>query len=155
MQTSKTVDLTGIEFRGRPLEVAEVEFLQSRLPDLMSPWLSLLLRNVPLTGSELAIDDSVDLSGLGVDLRWMTPDEIVSEATEAQPGVAARPLGLLPIGICLQGSGDPYFIRPAESDDPALLRVPHDAVHDGQLDSGAIDLVSPAISEFLRAAKHR
>src|SRR5260370_39550496 len=87
--------------------------------------------------------------GVGVEFRWMTPEQIVSEATQSQPGIAAGQHGLAPIELCLSGSGDPDFMNTLDSDDPAVVRVPHQAVHRGELALDAIQSVRPAYIAFL------
>jgi hypothetical protein len=123
--------------------------LEERLPDLVTPWLIALLELHDIVGCEVVLPLDEDLSGFGVAFKWMDATQMIKEMTESQPGVAARRHGLLQVGTCLMGSGDPYFVATASSDDPALLRVPHDAVHGSDLDTQSIDIVYGRLSDFL------
>jgi hypothetical protein len=141
-------DLTGRG--GRTLSADEIKTIESwlgaRLPDVV---VALLTEN-PLVGLNFTLDDEDDESGLGAELKWMNSDEMLSEATEAYPGLVACPLGYLPVGICLEGSGDPYFLR---LDDAALVRVPHDAVGDDGLNEDAVEVVLSSIAGFVGVAE--
>jgi hypothetical protein len=135
---------------GRRITPEEIRLLRARLGALVPEWLLELLAEQPLSGSEVTLAPDQDASGLGVEMRWMSPREMVSEATEAYPGPAARDRGLLPVGTCLLGSGDPYFVAAGESTDPALVRVPHDAVQsDGSLDVTQVERVADHLSVLL------
>lgn len=118
----------------------------------MADWCIWLMGTYDVIGYEVVLAPSDDPSGLGVEFRWMTPEQIVSETTESQPGISASQHGFAPIGLCLSGSGDPYFINSLESDNPPVVRIPHEAVHDGKLDLAAIEVVSPSLSAFLIGA---
>lgn len=65
-----------------------------------------------------------DPSGLGVEMKWMNPEQMLNEATNLYPGIVAIERGYFPIGPCLEGSGDPYFFQ---ASDGAVVRIPHDA----------------------------
>jgi hypothetical protein len=97
-------------------------------------------------GEDLELEEDQDLSGLGVELQWMTPEEIIDEATRAYPGILAVQRSLLPVGKCLLGSGDPYFLRLS---DGALVRVPHDAARGESLDEKQIEVVALSIDNVL------
>ena len=96
------------------------------------------------TGQILYIDPADDVSELGASIQWMTTEEVVDENRNYYPGIVALPRGLLAIGKCLEGSGDPYFLRLS---DGALVRVPHTAVVGDDLELKSIELVGtlPAI----------
>ena len=109
------------------------------------------MKDAPLIGVQLSIAPEDDLSGLGVELEWMAPDDVLAEATGAYPGIVAVARGLIPVGTCLEGSGDPYFLRVR---DGAVVRVPHDAATETTLDETAIELVASSIDDLLdRAAR--
>ena len=134
---------------GRALTADEAAELQARLPLSLPEPLVKLLTEMPLVGVEFTLDAATDPSGLGVELRWMTPAEMVSEALDVYPGLVAVPLGFLPVGICLGGSGDPYFVRVR---DLALVRIPHDAARGGHLDESSEEPVAASVEEFLAHA---
>src|SRR5687767_11332163 len=125
----KTIDRHG----GSTLTKEELRRVEAKTGLRLPPALAKLLTSTPLVGLNLVLDDEQDESGLGADLRWMTAEEMIDEAKNVYPGIAAVPLGFLPVGICLEGSGDPYFIR---LKDGAVVRIPHDAVDEEELDAG-------------------
>jgi hypothetical protein len=141
-------DLTGRG--GRKLSPDEINTIETwfgaRLPRVVVA----LLTEHPLVGLNFTVDDETDESGLGAELKWMDPDEMRSEATEAYPGLVACPLGYLPVGICLEGSGDPYFIR---LDDASVVRVPHDAAREDGLNEDAVEVVLSSIGDFVSVAQ--
>jgi hypothetical protein len=141
--------LNHVRLPGRRATAAELELLKARLSPLMADWCIWLMGAYDVIGYDVVLEPSDDPSGLGVEFRWMTPEQIISEATESEPGIAAGRHGLAPIGLCLSGSGDPYFVNTLASDNPPVVRIPHEAVHDGELDLAAIEVVSPSLSAFL------
>lgn len=70
-----------------------------------------------LASAKFTLEESDDESGIGVEMRWFYPEEIIDEARSAYPGIAAASHRYLPVGACLFGTGDPYFVH---SDDPDL-----------------------------------
>ena len=109
-----------------------------------------VLSNIPVLGVSFSVPPEADASGLGVEMRWMGPDEMLSEAVDAYPGIVAVRAGYVPVGDCLEGSGDPYFYR---GSDGAIVRVPHDAATDDVLDTTRIELVTASVSAFLDVAE--
>jgi hypothetical protein len=108
-------------------------------------WLIDLLGEFPLIGSILTLDENHDLSEMGVELRWLKPADMLQEAREMSPGKEVLEEGYLPVGECLLGSGDPYFLRMSDGQDPPVVRVPHDA-------PSAVEVVRPSLSDFLANA---
>jgi hypothetical protein len=133
---------------GRMIEDAELVRLNQGVA--VPAVLAELLRSVPLIGVRFSLTEDDDQSGIGVELRWMTPDQILSEATEAYPGLVAVKRGYFPIGICLEGSGDPYFLRQA---DGAVVRIPHDAASETDLDEDAIEVVVESVDRLITLAE--
>jgi hypothetical protein len=132
----------------------EIRLLRLRLDSrLMPEWLLTLLRNNRVAGVDFSLDTIDDESGLGVELLWLTPKQIVSEAMECQPGISVTRLGYVPIGACAEGSGDPYFLNLREPTvDPPVVRVPHDLAGNEQYPFDRIELVSRSLSNFLSKA---
>ena len=62
---------------------------------------------------------------------------------------SSRGRGLIPIGTCLDGSGDPYFFLVR---DGAVVRVPHDAATETSLDEAQIELVADSVDRLLELA---
>lgn len=92
---------------------------------------------VDQTFSILEIDDP---SELGVEMRWLSPTEMIEESFEFYPGIIVSTENFVPIGTCLSGSGDPYFF--IHKDNQFLLyRVPHDSIIDDSYDYDSIELI--------------
>ena len=143
------------DFRGRTITSQEVAELTAGIGDKLLPtYLLNWLLSYPLVGTEFYRSEEEDESGLGVEMKWFTPAQMISETIEAYPGIAAKPVGYLPVGMCLDGSGDPYFLKTGSGDDPPVVRIPHEAADaDDNLNVDMIDQVSPRLSDFLRKAE--
>lgn len=136
--------LTGI-----PLMPDERQKLLNSFGELVPAWFLELCAERNLAGSTFSLDDENDLSKLGVELKWMTAGQIIDEATNAYPGIAAIRKGYLPFGICLEGTGDPYFLKIGKShDDTSVVRIPHDAAVDGEIDESGVEVVAANLIEF-------
>ena len=142
------------EMSGRLITEQEAQDLKAEIrPSLLSSWLLNLLLKCPLVETTFSLTAAQDNSGLGVEMKWLTPRQMISETIEAFPGIAAASLGCLPIGMCLEGSGDPYFLRTTDSDH-LLVRIPHHAVDGEQtLREDLVEIVDASLSEFLDKAR--
>jgi hypothetical protein len=138
------------ELRGKSITPEETEEVKRRIlaPQVPS-WLLDLLREYPLAGTAFRLSEDQDQSGLGVAMRWLTPPQMISETVETYPAIAAAASGYLPIGMCLKGSGDYYFLKTDSGDDPPVVRIPHDAV-DGEykLLEDQVEVVAQNLSTF-------
>jgi hypothetical protein len=133
---------------GRRSSAEEMRSLAARFP--IAPAIARVFEEWPLAEASLSLSEEDDLSGLGAEIRLMTPEHIASEAGEAYPGVVAIKRGYTPIGDCLEGSGDPYFYRHV---DGAVVRIPHDAVvGDDGLDESRVELVARSIEDLVLRA---
>ena len=134
---------------------SDIEFLTNSVPNnLMPNWLVSLLSKYKLAGTEFSLNPKDDQSGFGAEVIWLTPMQLVSEAYDSEPGTSVRPLGLLPIGACAIGSGDPYFLDlRVTSNDPPVVRVPHDYAGRGVYPLEKIELVASSLSHFFGAAR--
>ena len=94
-----------------------------------------------LIGSELEIPASEDLSGLGIDMKIMPLEQCLSETNECYPGIAASKKGFFSVGMCLEGSGDYYYINTNDGKGGPMYRIYHDAVENERLDKDAVDKV--------------
>jgi hypothetical protein len=116
-------------------------------------WLVIKLRENGLAGVCFSLDADDDLSGLGADLLWLTPEQIVSEATQCEPGLSVVSLGYIPVGACAKGSGDPYFLDMRSGRrDPPLVRIPHDFASIKPYPLDRVEQVSKTLSEFFSKA---
>ena len=141
------------ELTGRCISAAEELLLASRLPFRID-WILALLHTYPLIGTKFVLKADQEPSGLGVNLAWMTPENTITESLDLYPGIAAVGLGYVAVGVCLRGSGDPYFVRALEGDDPPLVRIPHELLNaDLSLSESVVEVVSPSLSVFFRNAR--
>jgi hypothetical protein len=131
-----------------------IQELQEKLPVALAPlWFIALLENYKLAGVNFSLSENDDLSGLGAEMLWLTPKQILSEAFEAEPGALALKLGFLPVGGCALGSGDPYFLDlRKECNDPPLVRVPHEYAGNETYPLDMIELVTQTLSDFFKQA---
>lgn len=156
MSVEEVLKRRGAALRGRTITPEEVAELTARLRgELLPAYLLDMLRSYPLVGAELSLSEEEDETGLGVEMLWLSPSQIISETVEAYPGIPAGALGYLPVGADLTGSGDPYFLKIGSGDDPPVVRIPHEAVDaaNEHLDVGLIEQVSPRLSDFLEKAE--
>ncbi len=143
------------DFDGHLSDEKEIERLTQALPARLSPsWLIEFLTTIPIVGTEFSLDEEDDPSERGVDMRFLAIEQIVDEATACYPGIVAHPLGYLPIGSCLTGSGDYYYLDlRKKSTDPRLVRLPHDGVSGNTYRESEIELVAKRFSDFIRIAQ--
>jgi len=129
----------------------DIHLLRSRLPATLTPdWLMRILREYRLAGTCFTLSRKHDKSGLGADIIWLTPEQIVSESHDVEPGISVLSSGFLPIGACATGSGDPYFLDLRQtSGDPSVVRVPHDYGGRGSYPLDRVEVVSSSLSEFV------
>ena len=98
---------------------------------------------------EIEIDEDRDLSELGIDLKIMTFEQAISEANEAHPGIEASKSGYFPVGMCLVGSGDYYYIDTAQGEGGPLYRIYHDSVIADEIARDGIVKVLESYAELL------
>ena len=84
-----------------------------------------LISKADIIGASFELSKTSDHSGMGVDMEWMSPAEQIDEAFTFYPGLVVVAKGFMPVGICMQGSGDPYFLR-IEDEKWKIYRVLHD-----------------------------
>jgi hypothetical protein len=133
----------------------DIHLLRSRLPAVLTPdWLINILREYRLAGVCFSLSKEHDRSGLGADVIWLTPEQIASESLDVEPGISVLPYGLLSIGACATGSGDPYFLDLRQvSSDPPVVRVPHDYSGRGPYLLNKVEVVSSSLSQFIANAR--
>lgn len=147
----KALEKISKQLTGREISADEhLQLIRGLPPACLSKWLFDLMRRHRLASTNFLISEDLDPTGLGVAMQWMTPSDILTEALKTYPGIPASALGYLPIGTCLEGSGDPYFLRTRKDENPALVRVPHEAVdEESSLVESSVEVVSDSISDFL------
>jgi len=87
-----------------------------------------------LAGKEIEISADADLSRVGASLKLCDEAAAKSEANDFYPGLIAKADGYVPIGECLIGSGDPYFISVHDEQPGPVYRIYHDSVLDAGYD---------------------
>lgn len=152
MDESLVAKLNGLS--GRLSDAGETAELLRVLPSVSKPVLDLMTQ-FPLAGAKFTLDESLDASGLGVEMRWLTAAEIADEAVNTYPAIAAITHGYLPVGECLIGTGDPYFIQVQVAELP-VYRIPHTAVRDTEaLQTNRVELVMASLEAFFANAEVR
>ena len=112
-------------------------------------WITFLDKN-HLRGRFCRINESEDASGIGADFVLFNEHESRDEATNFHPGIIVSAHGYVPVGGCLSGSGDQYFININEGSTGSLYRIYHDAVTPEHYDADeAIALVLKAYAKLL------
>lgn len=145
-----TLTIKLAKLSGRRVTAEEIARLRNLAPGIPDEAIDLLSR-YPIIGVSFSLPDEEDSSELGAEVRVLNPDEIVDEATNAYPGIAALPAGFVPLGACLEGSGDPYFVHCSGGE---FVRIPHGAVtEDNTLDRNQIEVVRQSFTEFLEASE--
>ena len=118
-------------------------------------WAKFILNHC-LVGATAEVPEERDKSELGVDLEFLTSAQSIDEATNFWPGIGVAKDGYVPVGSCLRGSGDYYYIKASDGDAGPLYRIYHDAVDDRGYDpDNAIALVFHSYEELLGYVKKR
>lgn len=110
-------------------------------------WCKFVVEN-DLLGKEIEVAEEADLSGLGADLKIMTWEQAKSESTECHPGIEAAKRGYFPVAMCLEGSGDYYYIN-AQRENGPLFRIYHDSVVGEELDESCVEIVLESYVQLL------
>ena len=109
------------------------------------------LESNALAGKAVEISDGDDLSGVGASIQLFDEPDAASEANDFYPGLVVKADGYVPIAGCVEGSGDPYFIRIQDQQPGPVYRVYHDLVHDENYDRGqAIVRVLDSYEDLLK-----
>lgn len=104
-----------------------------------------------LAGAEIEIPGADDLSGIGASIEILDEAGAAAEANDFYPGLVVKEDGFVPVGGCLLGSGDPYFINSRDEPPGPVYRIYHESVSDSGYDRGdAIAQVLESYEEFLR-----
>jgi hypothetical protein len=125
------------------------------MPAMLVPdWLANTLRRYRLAQTEFNLTETQDLSGLGAEVSWLLAKHMIREACDMEPGFTVARAGFIPFAGCGIGTGDPFFFDMRNgSNDPPVVRVPHDYAGGETYPLDAIELVAPSLSEFLKTAK--
>jgi hypothetical protein len=140
---------------GRLVTDDEIVILRHSLPSNLIPdWLTGILKEHRITGSVFVLSEDDDESRLGVEMQWLTPEQIIDEGLNAYPGIVALRRGYLPVGSCLIGSGDPYFLNMSVPEDPPVVRIPHEAASSSgdSIDANSFEMVAQTLTKFFEKA---
>ncbi len=88
-------------------------------PKILMDW----MQHYPLSNTIFKYREAA--TGLEHVFRWLTPDHARSEIEDTYPGVVVAQLGYIPVGGCLVGSGDPYFVRDRGDGELLLVQISH------------------------------
>jgi hypothetical protein len=99
-----------------------------------------------LVGVTVEVPEERDQSGLGVELKFLTPEQSIDEAMNFWPGLAVAKDGYVPVGSCLCGSGDYYYIRATDGAAGPLYRIYHDAVNEDGYDPN--EAIAPVLRSY-------
>ena len=104
-----------------------------------------------LVGREIEIAVAEDLSGVGASIGLFSEVDATGEANDFYPGLVVKEDGYVPIGGCLTGCGDPYFINVRDVQPGPVYRIYHDSVFDRDYDrEAAIARVLDSYESLLR-----
>ena len=87
-----------------------------------------------LAGKEAEIPETADLSGGRSCIGLFDESEAADEAERFYPALIVRADGFMPIGQCLLGGGDPYFINLHDDPPGPVYRIYHESVMDRTYD---------------------
>jgi hypothetical protein len=102
----------------------------------MPPYWKTFVEQHQLIGREFLLPVEVDLSGVGANIELLDEANISTEQTESYPGIAVACAGFVPVGGCVIGTGDPYFINVHDGEGGPLYRIYHDEVIRDPIDLG-------------------
>lgn len=112
-------------------------------------WIDFTSKN-RLGGAKASIPEEFDKSGLGIELEFLTSEQAIDEAENFWPGIGVAKDGYVPVGSCLCGSGDYYYIKASDGPAGPLYRIYHDAVDDTGYDPDeAVAVVLSRYQELL------
>jgi hypothetical protein len=137
---------------GRKLTTKESKELQQKIVGIPDGLL-VFMKTYPVVDATFRLPEKSDLSGVGVRMKWLSPEGMVDEALEFYPGIAAIPAGCFPIGECVVGSGNPYFYR---TSDGAVVRILHASGGDPDtLSESQVEVVAANPTSFIEMAQDR
>jgi hypothetical protein len=136
------------ELKGRKITYEESNELAKVFNSLIPEWFFRILLDFPLAGCYFELSENLDESELGASMKWMNPSQVIKDITQVYPAIVALPLGYVPVGFCMTGSGDDYFIQFKNANLP-LVRIPHEAVdRNMQLIERRVEVVSTNLWKF-------
>lgn len=136
---------------GREWTASEAAAVRAALGSDVPEWYVSALMETAIAGSVFVYQSQ----GREVWIGWMLAQEVLEECGMI-PGIFARREGYVPVGSCDEGSGDPYFVRFRDHEDPPLVQIFHDSLSEERgISDGAMRVIAPSLSDFFARAKVR
>lgn len=126
------------------------KLLKNKLPE----WLIQFYYSTPICGLEIAtkyLDSEDDEDYL--DIEFLNAKGIISEATEAYPGISLIDKGYLCIGNDALGTGDQIYISLDEGENPPVYQIYHDVSEYPDEILSAKRIIANSLSELFKNAK--
>lgn len=130
---------------GRIATKTEVSLLLSKI-NFLPNWFCDFIMEFPVLGMNLELNTEDDLSNIGVDFIWLSPQDMITELFDMYPGINVIKKGFLPIGACGEGSGDYYYID-TNCHNSRVIRVIHDEYDENE--NNIVDVIQSSFENFL------
>lgn len=144
-----------VSYPGKKIGKIEMLGLQLRLAVRLPGWYVKLLSKYPLAGAYLdyPVYEADDLSDGYQPLRLARARDIYSGTEKCYPGFAIRKLGYACLAIDPKGSGNPYFMKISEGDNPPIYQVYHDVSEIGSVivEKGMLKIADSLAEFFIKA----
>lgn len=142
--------------RSRVTTPDEASAIREFFGELVPEWYLEILMAHPLAGTSFTITSDVAGGPFDFRIEWLDAKEMIAEARDLYPGISALRDRFVPIGGCLTGSGDPYFVRFTEGNDPQVVQIFHDMADvDGGMRGEYGWVVADSMSDFFERAQVR
>lgn len=148
--------LENVKHPGKKVGKIEMLGLQLRLSRRLPRWYAKLLLDYPLAGVYLdyPVYEADDRPDGFASLRLARPSDIYSETEKCYPGLAIRKLGYACLAIDPTGSGDPYFVKVSDGDNPPVYQVYHDVSEIGSvIEAEGMRKIANSLSELFSKAR--
>jgi SMI1/KNR4 family protein SUKH-1 len=140
---------------GKAISLAEMKDLQSRLSSPLPAWYAELLLKYPLSGTYLnyPIQTPGNSHEAYDTLQLANAKSICNQTEEYYPDLAIRDLGYVCFATDPTGSGNPYFIKIAQGDNPPVYLVYHDVSQIGTVvEKEGMIMIAGSLAEFFHNA---
>ena len=133
----------------------EMLALNQECGGIIPGWYIELVTTYPICWLELGWQSSVpegDDDGVSW-MEWFGPAGMRSEMMDNYPGVAIYRQGYFNVAGCSHGSGDQYFIRAQDGNNPAVVQIAHDVSNHPELIlRDGVYVVAESLSELFTNA---
>jgi len=127
---------------------SDFEQLQDQLKQIIPIWVKSMLTDFEIANLILDFKSQDDER---LSIQFNSFKQIEDACLDMYPGCAIFELGFIGIGEDPTGSGDPYFIKTDEGENPPVYQIYHDVSDDGQeiLKHGK-QLIASKLSDILK-----